>query len=1320
MQNPSRKLLDINSWNDFFSYANTLTEKGKGDIFEYLTKLILTTRPEYTLMLKNVWIQQEGIPKEIREKVNLPTSDEGIDIVAETFTGEFWAIQCKFKGQNQTPTYKELSTFGNLANNYCKNISLALLVHTGEKGVRKRILLGENYSEIGLDFWLGLTHEDWGRIHKQLKGQSVRPTPKIPRPHQEIAIKSATRHFTKNKARRGRLIMPCATGKSLTAFWIAHALDAKSVIVAVPSLALIKQSLEDWTREFVAHKEEPRPEWLVICSDESTANLDNSDKFVSDAHSMGIPTTTNIEVISAFLNENHIGRKVIFTTYQSSDKLAQAARNCKFSFDLAILDEAHKTVGVKSKTFATLLSDKNISISKRMFMTATERVMRGSNDEVYSMDDEAIYGGLFHQLTFKEAIHAEPPIICDYKVLTITVTNDEIKQLIAKNKLLTDKGEKLEEQEAQSLASAIALRKATQKYGIKHAISFHRSIKSADDFAKLNSTLNSGSLDEILLSSSHISSKKSAGERARLLNDFAHEQLALMTNARCLTEGVDVPAIDCVLFADPKQSIVDIVQASGRALRPYPGKECGYIMLPLIVPDGKTLEEFTESTPFKEVARIIAALSTQDEGIAEEFRITNNGKQNGGKRIVFEGTVPVGMKLDLNNFADKINAKIWERVAKVNWRPFEEARAFVQELQLKSSEDWHKFCLSGFKPNDIPSNPDKNYKDKGYKGMGDWLGTGRIADQYKEFRSFDEAKVFVQSLKLNNNSEWRRYCLEGNRPVDIPTNPHTVYLNKGWISYGDWFGTNAIASSKIVYRPFNEARAFVQKLKLKNGKEWKTYCKNGNKPDDIPSVPAQTYFNNGWKGMGDWLGTYTIAKWKKVFLPFCDARAFVHELKLKNREEWTEYCKSGNKPDNIPASPNATYAGNGWQGIGDWLGTGTIAPFLREYLPFEEAREYVHKLNLKNQKQWFEYSRTDQKPKNIPGNPYSAYKSKGWKGLGDWLGTGSISTYFIEYKPFFDAKAFVHNLNLKSQNNWIRYCQSGLKPNDIPAKPDRTYADKGWIGYGDWLGIETIATRKRIYRSFLEARLFVHLLNLKTQGDWKNYCQSGIKPADIPAKPDNTYSGKGWCGMGDWLGTGNIAARLKVYRQFEDARTFVHKLKLRNNKQWLEYAKSGQKPADIPANPSKTYANKGWKGMSDWLGNGIIPVRFKEYLDFKDAKSFVHHLKLAGVSAWRKYCKSGEKPDFIPSNPDNIYKSSGWIGYGDWLGTGTVAPFLREYMPFDEAKEFVHKLNISSTKEWKNYCKTGEKPANIPANPYGTYSKKGWISWIDWLGIEEK
>ena len=359
---------------------------------------------------------------------------------------------------------------------------------------------------------------------------------------------------------------------------------------------------------------------------------------------------------------DHVGKKTQ-RLFREIEIEVKNLRKSNFSFDLAILDEAHKTVGIKSKTFATLLLDKNIQVGKRIFMTATEKIFRGDDEEVLSMDDVNTYGDLFYQLTFKEAIHANPQIICDYKVLTISVTNDEIKQLIASNRILIDDLKNLEEQESQSLASAIALRKAIQNYGIKHIISFHKNIKGANNFTKLNNTLNCGGLDNLVLSSYHISSKKSAGERARLMNDFITENPALITNARCLTEGVDIPSVDCVLFSDPKQSVIDIVQSSGRALRPFTGKEFGYIMLPMIVPDNILLEEFTNSTPFKEVIRIITALSIQDEMIAEEFRTISSGKQPTGGKIIIDGKVPLGIKLDLSDFASKISAKIWERVA---------------------------------------------------------------------------------------------------------------------------------------------------------------------------------------------------------------------------------------------------------------------------------------------------------------------------------------------------------------------------------------------------------------------------------------------------------------------------------------------------------------------------------------------------------------------------------------------------------------------------------------------------------------------------------
>ena len=188
----------------------------------------------------------------------------------------------------------------------------------------------------------------------------------------------------------------------------------------------------------------------------------------------------------------------------------------------------------------------------------------------------------------------------------------------------------MNEAEAQAVAAGIALKRVFQEHGIKHAISFHRSIRGADRFREQQDRLNG--LNEVgpPTVNLHISSKKSAGQRSELLRSFVQHDRALMTNARCLTEGVDIPAIDCVLFADPKQSVIDIVQAAGRALRRAPGKEFGYILLPLVVPSHMELDDFAETTAFRQVARTITALSTQDERIAEQFRGIEHGRRPDG------------------------------------------------------------------------------------------------------------------------------------------------------------------------------------------------------------------------------------------------------------------------------------------------------------------------------------------------------------------------------------------------------------------------------------------------------------------------------------------------------------------------------------------------------------------------------------------------------------------------------------------------------------------------------------------------------------------
>lgn len=328
-------------------------------------------------------------------------------------------------------------------------------------------------------------------------------------------------------------------------------------------------------------------------------------------------------------------------------------------------------------------------------------------------------------------------------------------------------------------------------------------------------------------------------------------------------------------------------------------------------------------------------------------------------------------------------------------------------------------------------------------------------------------------------------------------------------------------------------------------------------------------------------GDLRAASRTRAFRSFENARAFVRALQLKSVLEWYEYCASGKKPDDIPSNPNVTYATTGWVGHSDWLGTGKTVGVFR---PFHEARQFVRGLQLKSKSQWDEYCRSGEKPADISSAPAHSYRDKGWQGWGDWLGTGTIATFQRKYRPFHEARSFVHGLHLNSLEDWNLYCKSGEKPGDIPAKPSETYKNDGWKDAGDWLGTGRVANGCRQFRSFQDARRFVHSLGLQSQVEWMQYCRSGEKPVDIPSSPARTYRDYGWDSVGDWLGTGRVARKKCTFRPFQEARQFVHALKLQNHLDWCEYCKSGRRPIDIPSAPAKLTKIIGWKGLADWLG----------------------------------------------------------------------------------------------------------------------------------------
>jgi superfamily II DNA or RNA helicase len=323
------------------------------------------------------------------------------------------------------------------------------------------------------------------------------------------------------------------------------------------------------------------------------------------------------------------------------------------------------------------------------------------------------------------------------------------------------------------------------------------------------------------------------------------------------------------------------------------------------------------------------------------------------------------------------------------------------------------------------------------------------------------------------------------------------------------------------------------------------------------------------------------------FLPYQEAREFMHKQKLKNQKEWKDFSKSDRKPDDIPAAPHKVYKGKGWTNLGDWLGTGILAPKDRDYWPFEEASKYAHSSGITSAKQWFSASKDGKLPEGIPSDPAQKYKNEGWNGWGDWLGTGRIADQKKEYWDFQTARGFVHNLRLKDENEWYSFCKSGNKPPQLPAAVRKVYG-KLWKGMGDWLGTYTIASQNREYLSFEEASEYVHLLGLKTRLEWRKFVKSGKLPKSIPADPANVYKGKGWKGMGDWLGTGRIAPKDVKSLPFEEARDYAHSLKLKSKTEWEKHCRAKKIPKGIPTHPDREYELSGWNGWGDWLGTGRI------------------------------------------------------------------------------------------------------------------------------------
>jgi superfamily II DNA or RNA helicase len=626
----------------------------RGKQFERVCKWFLTNDPLYQHQVQRVrlwddWPGRWG-------------ADAGIDLVVEDREGGLWAVQAKAYDPDYSVTKADVDTF--LSESSRPEFSYRLLIATTNRvGQTARRTLASQEKQAGLLLLADLeaAQVDWPSSPAALRPKA--PKRKRPRPHQTEAIRAVVKGFAADD--RGQMIMACGTGKTLTALFVAERLGAKRTLVLVPSLSLLAQTLREWT----ANASEGF-DCLAVCSDDTVIEPDAAVNSTSD---LGFPVTTDAEAIARFLRRR-AGRQVVFSTYQSSPRIAEAYRSGRVPrLDFAIADEAHRCAGRVSSDFATILDAGAIPAKRRLFMTATPRYFTGrvvreareADFEVASMDDPGTFGPVFHRLTFGEAI--ERDLLSDYQVAVIGVDDATYREWAEHGRFVTLDGKAVTD--ARSLAGQIGLAKAMRRYGLRRTISFHSRVARARDFAR--------SLTEVVewmpkrqrpkgsLWATHVSGEMSTGqrtislERLRQLDDDA---VGLLANARCLAEGVDVPTLDGVAFIDPRRSEVDIVQAVGRAIRKAENKTTGTIVIPVFIGADEDPEAALDDSTFKPVWDVIRALRAHDADLAEQLDSLRRELGRGASSV----RIPPKLHLDLPahvglDFASALDVRLVEQ-----------------------------------------------------------------------------------------------------------------------------------------------------------------------------------------------------------------------------------------------------------------------------------------------------------------------------------------------------------------------------------------------------------------------------------------------------------------------------------------------------------------------------------------------------------------------------------------------------------------------------------------------------------------------------------
>ncbi|MEN9573122.1 MAG: hypothetical protein RL514_977 [Verrucomicrobiota bacterium] len=605
-------------------------EQARGNAFEVFAEAYLATQRKHDAT--KVW-PLGSVPSRILQSLGLAVQDYGVDGVVETALGQLNAYQVKFRTGRPALAWRELSTFMGLADSpqivsrvlftNCDDLPPVLNERQGFFCIR-----GSDLDR--------LEAADFQAIEAWLADAAFVAPRKQPQPHQTEALDALLPALAQHD--RVSAIMACGTGKTLVALWVVERLAARRILVLLPSLALVRQTLHEWLHETSL----PSLAYLCVCSDPTVK--DGLDALATAQCDLDFQVTTNRASVREFLDTPFAGTKIVFSTYQSAQVVGEALKTGA-PFDLGIFDEAHKTAGSKGRNHAFALEDTNLAIRKRLFLTATPRHynpeqknQEGDAQLVFSMDRPEVYGPQAYRLSFAEA--ARRGIICGYQVIVSVITSEMVTNELLNHGQVLVNGDPVR---ARQVANQIALRDAIEKYGVSKVFTFHRTVASAASFVTDGNEGVRAHLPEFGVF--HVNGTMPTAHRERKMRDFRAAPRAVMSNARCLTEGVDVPAVDMVAFLSPKRSRIDIVQATGRAMRRSPGKTTGYVLIPLYVElaSGETVESAVTRADFAEVWNVLQSLQEQDDVLAETIRTMceERGRTQGFDDTAFQKLVEV-------------------------------------------------------------------------------------------------------------------------------------------------------------------------------------------------------------------------------------------------------------------------------------------------------------------------------------------------------------------------------------------------------------------------------------------------------------------------------------------------------------------------------------------------------------------------------------------------------------------------------------------------------------------------------------------------------